>query len=58
MQVLKNTAGDVVEPALATTPVIPGTLADANPSASTEATLAADADQLKLPIWLVISWLL
>jgi hypothetical protein len=58
MHVLKNTAGEVVEPTLATTPVIPGVRAVANPFASTEATVAADADQLKLPIWLVISWLL
>src|SRR5579864_2851933 len=55
MQVLKKTAGDVVAPTLATTPVIPGTRAVASPFASTEATLAADATQVKLPIWLVIS---
>jgi hypothetical protein len=55
MQVLKKTAGEVVAPTLATTPVIPGTRADANPFGSTEATAAADDDQLKLPIWLVIS---
>src|SRR5579864_5056547 len=58
MQVLKKTAGAVVEPTLATTPVIPGARAVANPFASTEATLAADASQVKLPIWLVISVLL
>jgi len=55
MQLLKKTAGDVVEPTLATTPVIPGVRAVANPFASTVATVAAEADQLKLPIWLVIS---
>jgi len=58
MQLLKKTAGDVVDPTLATTPVMPGTRAVANPFASTEATLAADADHVKLPIWLVISVLL
>jgi hypothetical protein len=58
MQLLKKTAGDVVEPTLATTPVMPGTRAVANPLASTEATAAADADHVKLPIWLVISVLL
>jgi len=55
MHDLMKTAGDVVEPTLATTAVIPGVRAVANPFASTETTLAADADQLKLPIWLVIS---
>jgi hypothetical protein len=58
MHVLRKTAGDVVEPTLATTAVIPGMRAVANPFASTEATVAGEADQLKLPIWLVISWLL
>jgi len=58
MQLLKKTAGDVVDPTLATTPVMPGLRAVAKPFASTEATLAADADHVKLPIWLVISVLL
>jgi hypothetical protein len=50
MQVLKKAAGEVVDPTLATTPVTPGTWADANPFGSTVATAAADDDQLKLPI--------
>src|SRR6476661_5424707 len=55
MQLFKKTAGDVVEPTLAITPVIPGVRAVANPLASTLATEGDEADQLKLPIWLVIS---
>ena len=55
MQLLKKTAGEVVEPTLATTPVMPGVWAVANPLASTVATEGDEADQLKLPIWLVIS---
>jgi ABC-type Co2+ transport system permease subunit len=55
MHVFMKTAGDDVEPTLATTAVIPGVRAVANPFASTEATAAAEADQLKLPTWLVIS---
>ena len=58
MQLLKKTAGDVVEPTLATTPVMPGMRAVAKPLASTLATAGAEADQLKLPIWSVISVLL
>src|SRR6478752_4900122 len=38
MQPFKKTAGEVVEPTLATTPVIPGVRAVANPLASTLAT--------------------
>ncbi len=40
MQLFKKTAGEVVEPTLATTAVIPGARAVANPLASTLATLA------------------
>jgi len=58
MQLFRKTAGEVVAPTLATTPVIPGVRAVANPLASTLATEGAEADQLKLPIWLVISVLL
>jgi len=58
MQLFKKTAGAVVEPTLATTPVIPGVWAVANPLASTLATVGDEADQVKLPIWLVISVLL
>jgi hypothetical protein len=55
MQVLKKTAGEAVEPTLATTPVMPDTRAVAKPFASTKATAPAEADHVKLPIWLVIS---
>src|SRR5438270_13865267 len=55
MQLLRKTAGEVVEPTLATTPVMPGARAVANPLASTLATEGAEADQLKLPIWLLMS---
>jgi len=55
MQLLKNTAGEVVVPTLAMTPVTPGAREVANPFASTPATAAADADHVKLPTWLVIS---
>jgi hypothetical protein len=55
MQLLKNTAGEVVVPTLATTPVMPGTREVAKPFASTLATPPADDDHVKLPTWLVIS---
>jgi hypothetical protein len=55
MQLFMKTAGEEVAPTLATTPVIPGVWAVANPLASTLATEGDEADQLKLPIWLVIS---
>jgi hypothetical protein len=58
MQLFKKTAGEVVEPTLATTPVIPGVCAVANPLASTLATEGDEADQAKLPIWLVMFVLL
>src|SRR5258707_9258148 len=55
MQVLKNTAGDVVEPTLAITPPRPGPLAVARPLASTETTVPSADDQLRSPTLLVIS---
>src|SRR5580765_5956 len=55
MQVLNGTAGEVVAPTVATTAVMPGTRAVANPFASTGATVAMDDDHVKLPTWLVIS---
>jgi hypothetical protein len=55
MQLLMNTAGEVVEPMLATTPVRPGTRAVARPFASTGATDGIDDDHVKLPTWLVMS---
>jgi hypothetical protein len=55
MQVLNGTAGEVVAPTVATTAVMPGTRAVANPFASTGATVATDDDHEKLPTWLVIS---
>src|SRR5512140_514645 len=58
MQLFKKAAGEVVAPTLAITPVIPGVCAVANPLASMLATDGDEADQVKLPIWLVISVLL
>ena len=55
MQLLKDTAGEVVEPTLATIPVMPGVWAVANPFASRETTVKSEGAQVKLPTWLVIS---
>src|SRR6476661_4866502 len=49
MQLFINTAGEVVDPTRATTPVIPGTRDVAKPLASIDATLAADDDHVKGP---------
>ena len=54
-QDLKNAAGEVVEPTLATMPVSPGPLAVARPLASTVPTMASEVDQLIFPIRLVMS---
>src|SRR5215472_12718087 len=49
MQLFMNTAGEVVDPTRATTLVMPGTCAVARPLASTDATFAAEDDQVKGP---------
>jgi len=55
MQVLKGAGAELTLVTLAITPVTPGATAVTRPLLSTVATGASTVDQVKEPIWLVIS---